>query len=512
MQRSAPSTPSRPAPPRPAGTLPGAALFALLALGAAGDAPAAPRLTPAPCRFTVPDGERADCAVLEVPEHRARPGGRTLALPVAVLRSRAARPARDPVVFVEGGPGAAVFGTGAGMEERMEGWWDTTLPFRRRRDVVLFDARGSGLAEPDTDCPELDGLAAAAGSESPPTAERRVAMEADALDRCAARLRDAGVDLTAFSTAALADDLADLAAALGGEPVNLLAVSYGTRVALEALRRHGGRFRAVVLDGVYPPDVTVPEEQPAAAAAAFRRLFDDCTASRRCRAAFPDLERRVAALVARLDGAPVTVRPEEGMPPVRLDGATLLAAALEAMAGTEALARLPALLDRAARGRPEELAYYAPAPWLGDVETADGMAFAIECRETVNPADPARVEAARRRALPFGAAADTATPMRVCARWPAGTQEPGERLPVAGTVPVLLLSGAYDPFTPPSWGERAAATLPRSRHLLFRSAGHVVTAVDRCALDTVVAFIDTADPVGLRPCASAGTPPRFTAP
>ncbi|MGQ9364876.1 alpha/beta hydrolase [Azospirillum sp. ST 5-10] len=501
-------------PPSRSLALPAAALLA--ALTAAPAAPgAAPRLLPAACWFSVPEGERADCATLEVPEHRDRAGARTLRLPVAILRSPAASPAADPLLFVEGGPGAAVFGTGTGVEERMEAWWETSAAFRRQRDVVLFDARGTGRAEPDTDCPELDALAAAPASR-PVAAERRDALEAVALRACAERLRASGVDLTAFSTAALADDLVDLATALGAERVNLLAVSYGTRVALEALRRHGGRVRAAVLDGVYPPGIAALEEQPAVAAATFARLFEDCAASRRCRTAFPDLERRVARLVARLDLAPADVEvggaDASGAPRVvRLDGAAALAAALEAMAESDPLPLLPAMLGRAARGRLDELALFAPGPWLGDPETADGMAFAIECRETVNPADPVRVAAAWRRALPFGAAADPAPLRRVCADWPAGVQEPGERLAVASAVPVLLLSGAYDPFTPPSWGARAAATLPRSRHLVFRAAGHIVTASDACALERAVAFVETPDPARVRPCPGAAAAPRFVA-
>lgn len=470
-----------------------------------------PRLTPVSCWFSVPEGEAATCATLAVPERRDRPQGRMLHLPVAILHASESPTQPDPVIYVEGGPGASVFGVGEPAEERMEGWWDALAPLRRTRDVVLFDPRGVGRAEPDTNCPELDILSGrnAATGNGADDAERV------ALTACARRLQGAGVDLTQFSTPTAADDLADLAravtAARGGGRVNLLAVSYGTRVVLDLLRRHGGVVRAAVLDSVYPPDVNAREDEAWLAYRAFRRLFDDCAASRPCRAAFPDLEKRMLSLIAALERSPVSVAVGDDMVPrtLILDGRRLLTATLEVMAEGDGLSRLPLALDRATRGRPERLARDAPPLALGDPDTAEGMAFAVECRETVNTADPVRVAANRQRWTPYGIVGAGDTGQRVCAVWPAGVQDAAERLPVASTVPVLLVSGAYDPVTPPEWGERAAATLPNSRHLVFRAAGHGVTATDACALETAAGFIERPEPARVSACPSAAQPPRF---
>ncbi|HYH18446.1 MAG TPA: alpha/beta hydrolase [Azospirillum sp.] len=497
--------------------LPAAPLLAGLLAGLLAAPPAVPaaaaegRFAPGPCWFTPPDGEAASCGTLLVPERRDRPSSRLLRLPVAVLRSTAATPAPDPVIYIEGGPGASVFGTEEPAEERLESWWELSAPFRRTRDFVLFDQRGVGRAEPDTNCPELDALAAPEPRPAPP-ARRRAAEEA-AIRACAQRLQAAGVDMAAFSTPAIADDVADLAAALGAPRVNLFAISYGTRVALEVLRRHGGRVRATVLDAVYPPDVNAREEEAWLSHRALKRLFDDCTGSRSCRAAFPDLEARFRRLIAKLDETPTEVAVGDPMVPltVRLDGRAAVAAVLEAMADGESLARLPQTVDAATRGRLFRLARNAPNPWLGDPDTAEGMAFSIECRETVNAADPARIAADHRRwswAAPATTSADDPG-RRACSLWPAGAREAIERLPVASPLPVLLLSGAYDPVTPPEWGERAAFTLPTSHHMVFRAAGHVVTAGDACALDTAAAFLDTPDPAAVRACRSAQRPPRF---
>ncbi|WP_245986414.1 alpha/beta hydrolase [Azospirillum thermophilum] len=82
---------------------------------------------------------------------------------------------------------------------------------------------------------------------------------------------------------------------------------------------------------------------------------------------------------------------------------------------------------------------------------------------------------------------------------------------MASPVPVLLLSGAYDPVTPPEWAERAATTLPKSRRLVFRSAGHLVTSGEPCALAAATTFIET-ESLPANACPGAGKPPRFTTP
>lgn len=470
------------------------------------------RFTPGPCWFSVPEGEAALCGTVAVPERRERSGSGSFRLPVAVLLSTARQPAADPVLFLEGGPGASPFGSSEAVEERMEVWWELSAPFRRSRNVILFDPRGVGRADPDTDCPELDSVGASPRAR-PMSREQRASAERAAVTTCVNRFKAVGLDGALFSTPIAADDALDVATALGAQRVNLFAVSYGTRVALEILRRQGSRVRSAVLDSVYPPDVNAQEEAPWLAQRAFRRLFDDCAANRACRAAYPNLEKRFLDLVERLDRAPVdlVISDFEARRALRLTGASVIAAGLEAMSTGEAVPSLPAMIDRATRGRYDAVAEWAPTSWLGDSEIADGLAFSVECRETVNPADPSRRAESARRYAPYGTIAADDPSQRVCRQWPAGQQEPLERLPVASPVPVLLLSGAYDPVTPPEWGERAAATLPKSRHLVFRGAGHLVTSGEDCAMAAAVTFVES-ETLPANACPGAAKPPRFDAP
>ena len=77
--------------------------------------------------------------------------------------------------------------------------------------------------------------------------------------------------------------------ALGYDQVNLWGGSYGTRLALEVMRRHPVGLRSVVLDSVYPPDVDLYAEAPANFSRALERLFSACAANPICVQAYPNL-------------------------------------------------------------------------------------------------------------------------------------------------------------------------------------------------------------------------------
>ncbi|EQD57176.1 cysteine proteinase, partial [mine drainage metagenome] len=67
-----------------------------------------------PCTLHQPQSGLATaawCAPFSVPENWARPDGRKLALRLALIRSHAAQPAPDPVLYLAGGPGQSAIDT-----------------------------------------------------------------------------------------------------------------------------------------------------------------------------------------------------------------------------------------------------------------------------------------------------------------------------------------------------------------------------------------------------------------
>ena len=114
--------------------------------------------------------ENVDCATLTVPENRANPTGRTIDLSVVVVGASGTITRPDPIVLLDGGPGAPasrwlpVFATGnnALFSELISD-----------RDIVLIDQRGTGNSQPDMRCPEFDLAAFNAFAQSLDPQNRR---------------------------------------------------------------------------------------------------------------------------------------------------------------------------------------------------------------------------------------------------------------------------------------------------------------------------------------------------
>lgn len=253
------------------------------------------------CPFPIPEGETEDgdnitldCGYLYVPQDRSDPDGLEIELAFAYLHSRSDNPHPAPIVYLEGGPGGSAL-TGIDL------WVDS--PFRDEYDIILLDQRGTGYSYPRLSCYEVDDLE----FEEFGSIDEEDAAYVNALEACQARFEDEGIDISDYTTATNAADVADLRIALELDEINLYGVSYGTRLALTVMRDYPEGIRSVILDSTYPPVVDGYNEQAINGYRSFQELFTDCAADAECNAAFPDLENDFYALVDDLNIAPILI-------------------------------------------------------------------------------------------------------------------------------------------------------------------------------------------------------------
>ena len=489
--------------------------LAVFLLVLAGSACAAPRLERERCTFKPPRGDRIECFTLIVPENREQPEGREVRLKVAVLKAKRTAGA-EPLIYLSGGPGdAPLVASSPGADALSEGdWWNETAAIRRRRDVVILSQRGAGGATPNLDC--FDPR-----TTDPAKARRRAVteqQERDILVRCRAGLDKRKIDLSMYTTPALADDVADLASAMSLAKINIYGVSYGTRWGLEVMRRYPDLVRAAVLDGVYPPQVNGEQNEPEIVRQAFEQLYAECAADPLCRERHPGLRSAVEGKIEAAERTPVelTLQLEDGPHSVQLDGSKLLMVLLHMMREGEA-ALIPETVAAVQRGDVRLLKMFAEDLEGNDgglleqnAQQFDGLYNSIECRETWATVD----RAARRKMIEasgvYGFNARTSKSPAFCPVWRVPAAPASERQPVKAAVPTLLLSGTFDWLTPPAWGREAARHLPSSRHVVFRAQGHGVVIQDPCAARLRDAFIEEPDPKRALPC-RADTPLNFTA-
>jgi pimeloyl-ACP methyl ester carboxylesterase len=269
------------------------------------------------------------CGTLDVPENWSDPDGRRLQIGYVVLKSTSADPAPDPVVYLEGGPGASAL-TGAEFRAQI---FDG---MRQTRDIVMFDQRGTRLSSP-LRCQELsasqvpavddtgeDELAATPPAPPLPRLPSELGDPYDIMQSarqdlaaaaasCVREITASGVDLRQYNSIASANDTVALIEALGYDQFNLYGISYGTRLALVIMRDHPeSGIRGVVLDSTFPPEVKGFERYPEEPHEVVIQLFADCALDRACSTAYPNLKARFVALLETLRASPVPSA--EGIP------------------------------------------------------------------------------------------------------------------------------------------------------------------------------------------------------
>lgn len=451
------------------------------------------------CMFELPagalEGENVECGWLTVPEEHANPDGPTIRLAVAIIKSADPNPAPDPLVMLQGGPGGSTIDAFMSVLFPLGG----NSPLRRDRDIVLFDQRGTLYSEPALTCPEILKL-------TEDTIERRLTVSEanrlvlEAYSDCLRRLESEGVNLAAFDSVENANDIEALRVALGYDQINLYGVSYGTLLALHAMRQNPDGLRAVILDSVAPPDLNFVPEVPRNMQRAFDELFRACAGDAECNRTYPDLENEFYKLVDRLNREPIQIPITDFETGARydalLDGNSLINLTFQFMYATEAIPGLPKMItDLRDTGRSELLRVFWPVLAF-DRTFAGGMYNTTLCAEDADfteadiNLDGVREEV---RAANEGSAEYFAA---LCRAWnvpalPASIDEP-----VVSDIPTLIVNGQFDPVTPPAFGERAARTLSRSFVVTIPTGGHGSALTGECAADILYAFLDnpTAQP------------------
>ena len=460
-------------------------LVSLTVSGTAHDgqqAPGAGELRLSPCKPEIATAP-AECGTYTVWEDRAARRGRTLDLNIVLLTATGTSRRSDPLVYLAGGPGQAVTMLARSLAGSSR---------RRERDILLVDQRGTGRSNGLFCGPELTA----------PASEFMVSFDPARAHKCAQEL-SSRADLRQYLTSSAMDDLDEVRAALGYERLNLHGDSYGTRAALVYLRQHGDRVRSVTLQGALAMSPPWLAGMARSAEDALEGVIGDCSRDKACAEAFPalrmDYKRAVTAIEA--GRREYSVRDPRGGSTVTVTlTARDFAESLRGMLYAPAAARqVPLFLHQAARtGDYRPFAEFQLQRNIGSASGfAEGMYFAVTCTEDVPRTDPATAYAAGRGT--FLADHRARAHIESCRDWPRGVLPTDFGQEVASDVPVLVITGEYDPVTPPSHARSAASRLKRSRVVIVPHGGHSAAGLTNtaCIQQLMAEFLETADPNGL---------------
>lgn len=445
----------------------------------------APQFENKGCWFAPPPGVLVRCGSVNVCESRSRTAGqsKTVRLAVAVF-SRAEKPAREPLFFLAGGPGDAAI-------EVVRLFSSAFSVFLDQRTLIVIDQRGTGRSEPSLDCPERN------------------------LAACRARLFRQGINVSSYTTTENAADINDVRLALGYQRVDLLGASYGTLLAQAVMRDYPATVRSAILDSPAPLQQIVQFELMSHFEPSLGVLFDACQSDAACSKDYPKLRETFYQLLERLNTAPIQVRVAEGVNgPARhftLTGSQFGFVIWQSLYHSEAIPHLPRIICDTARGNNEPLTRLIEKSRPLDVRS-EGMQQSVECSEMAPFMKPDQLQEAAQKISPALRAAamnQFGNIFERCKIWDVLPANARVKEPLRSSTPVLLLSGAFDPATPPSSARWTAETLTQHYLFIFPDSGHGVLRTNACARAVINAFLEVPGRYPRVPCVARLSSPAF---
>ena len=442
------------------------------------------------CPFTIPLGTRVRCGVVRVPQNRLKNFTDLIELPVVIYQST--KPSSDVVLFLQGGPGVE------SIDWSLALFQDYVTPILEEHDMVFFDPRGTGRSKPALDCPELNPVFIEAYYQNRPQDEAFQNF-LKAWGKCHDRFTAEGVDPAAFNTTQSAADVRDIVLALGYEKVNLLGISYGTRLGLTVMRDYPEIVRAVVLDSVVPLEAKMFNRRGSDVQYALDKVFSDCAASARCNSAYPELANVFNILVRLFDREPATIKARDAstgfISDVKVNGVDMLSAIVWGMHNSELAPVVPKAIYDIQGGDYTFLSFALGVPGATYTTTGLGTYFATVCPEQVYVSTAEELDAdlnvtalIKKFSLAglFGSSQNI---FELCKAWGAKADDPQAALPVKANIPALVISGQYDPTTPVTTGEMVANDLPDSHFFVIPGMGHGATIGNDCSFNIMMAFL-----------------------
>jgi pimeloyl-ACP methyl ester carboxylesterase len=437
------------------------------------------------------------CGWVTVPLRQGASDGRSIRLWTARVGAMGPASRDDPVLYINGGPGIATVDSILPHLDESK----TMALLREGRDVILFDQRGSGRSEQSL-CPNLAkslNAIAAKGLDADEEDSRQRAEFANCRTEAAA----AGLDLEAYTTAAIVADLDVIRTAFGAAQWNLAAISYGTLVALHAMRTSPQSIRSVILNSPFPPNSAAWAEQSSTAAAAFVAIDRECAAQPDCKKRFGSIVPKLEATLARLERTPL----RDGE---RLINGRQFAQAIWPLAVRSSTVKfVPLAIDRAYSGDTtlikNMVAMFAGGGSFGGFSPA--QAYAIGCHESGNTTEWYRRARALYPAMVSAAPDDSMD--RLCAEFRPGFADASFFAPVSSAIPTLVYTGSLDAATPTIDAYQTTRFLSNATLVEVRGASHGPMVEDACTTAIARAFLaePSAEPdVG---CMAKRTPVAF---
>lgn len=421
--------------------------------------------------------QQVQCGTLVVPENYAEADGTKININFVVLPAIDNSKEKQPLMFLAGGPGQAA--------AELSGQIYTGFnEIRKTRDLLLIDQRGTGKSHP-LQCEESLEL-------DPYSSMPEDFSRAD-IEQCLAQLKG---DLSQYNSENAIRDFDAVRQALGHEQVHIYGGSYGTRAGLVYMRMFPASIKSVVLDSVGPIEVPIGLFGKSAEQS-FVKLLNNCQNDEKCAKQYPNLANEFAEVTAKLSLAPVSVEiahPRLGTDiEFNISKDKFISTIQMQLYSMQTRSLVPLLIHQAYLGDYKPLAGLI-AQSEGGMGIYIGLHFNIVCNEDFPKITASMKAADVDNNFAKGMSLDMIG--KACAVWPKYQPSADFYQTVTADIPTLIMSGALDPVTPASNGEKSDKNLPNSHHIISKNNAHIVASTT-CGISIVNEFLTLQSPKDL---------------
>ncbi len=409
---------------------------------------------------------------------------KTIKIAVSILQNLSDTKNAEAVVFIQGGPGA-------GSIETIGPWRDH--PLRKEKDIILVDMRGTGFSSPRL-CPDLgqEFLKILAKNQSEEEDENQ---KIQAVMKCQSDLRNKGVAIETYHSVSMAKDLNALKEQLGYAKWSVYAASYGTYVAQVYANQYPEDIQSLVLDSSIDDITRYYTQNTSNYINSLKKIFSICKNDKACNENYPNLEDVYYKTIADLKNNPITVAVNAGV----LEGETFTyskedfkIALQQALYQKKMIEVIPLLIYQFQERNQDALGKLVEA-FSHLLQMDYGVYYSVSCNEALpkNEISAYQNDVSTHKKLQ-GGVSFYKSDFAVCKQWNAKRMDSlTNTLSILDSlqVPVMILSGEFDPITPVGNGKALAKKLKSSFLVTLPNSGHVpgFTAEGR---DIVSAFID----------------------
>lgn len=411
-----------------------------------------------PTDFTSSAGEKveAETAWLTVNETHSDSASLKIKLPVLRFKSTGAKTG-FPIVYLAGGPG------NSGLDGAKGEIFPIIQTLRQYGDVVIFDQRGTGAAEPSLKIVQKFALPLDSLLVEPSSRNYLIEQTKIITDDFAKR----GINLSAYNTSENAEDIEDLRQMLGAEKLIVWGHSYGSHLGLAYLKKHPKAVDKIILSGINGLDQRWR----------FGSNLDDLieqidsyiASNTKFKQQMPSLKKTIETVFTRLDKQPFTVQLQDKTVKIgKLELQTLVAL----RSGDSAFVKMLPMMFGQMQAGDFNLAAQMVAGVIKQHDWGTAMAYSMHIASGVSPVRLQEIQTNAKSSL-FGDALNFPfNDKDFVAAWQVADLGEDFRSLVKSDVPALFMSSNLDGRTSPKEAMAIAQNFSNVQQLLLSGASH----------------------------------------